>query len=194
MSSSSWVNFLVLVTVIGSAVLSYPVSFPDRNSAPQQQQVFHRIDNNNNYAPSEAITENKPEESTSNITPPPEKEEEEQEEENTDQIEPTIEDLVNRAPIIWNNIQNYINSAINSYSANETAPNQPPAQLNQFLGLVDGFINVTNSFAQQFLETAPTTTTSGATAAAEAPVENEIVYNGDAAKSNDQISEKKVKT
>lgn len=174
----SLVKFLVLVAVSG--VLSSPVSFPE--ARPPQQQIYHR---NDNY-PSEA---NKPE-TISNITPPAPPSEpaapEEEEEEDNDQLQPTIEDLVNRAPQIWNNIQNYINSAINSYSANETAPDQPPAQLNQFLGLVDGFINVTNSFAQQFLEPSATLTT-GAT---EAPVENEIVYS-DVAKSNN--NEKKVK-
>lgn len=178
----SWVKLVVLVAISG-VVLSSPVSFPEGNAGQKPPQVYHRNDNNNR--PSGVGIPDSGPETTSNITPPPAPAEEE-EEEDSDQKEPTIEDLVNRAPLIWNNIQNYINSAINSYSANETAPNEPPAQLNQFLGLVNGFINVTNSFAQQFLEAPPTGSTPTTT-----PVENEIVYS-DVAKSNIN-GEKKVK-
>lgn len=68
--------------------------------------------------------------------------------------------MVDRVPQILDRIQNYISSAISAYSngtaaslSNGTKPGseQTPPQLNQFLGLFNGFISATNNLVQQFI-------------------------------------------
>lgn len=115
-------------------VHSSPVSFPD---GPQSGHTTFQRDE---------ITAAQPSEASDNITPPAPALE------TGEASEPTVGDLVSGVPQIIESIQNYINTAITSYTSNNTATNQPPAQLNQFLGLVDGFLSATNSFAQEFLQ------------------------------------------
>lgn len=129
--------FVAIVLACYCGIQSSPVSFPDSGN------VYHK------NGPTQVNEEAAPE--GDNITPPaPEAAE------SGDEEDPTVAQIVDRVPQILDRIQNYINSAISSYASNDTAPNQPPAQLNQFLGLVDGFISVTNNFAQQFLQPAAT--------------------------------------
>lgn len=131
---------LVVVLACYCGVHSSPVSFPDQGNQGPPSQVYHK-----NGA---QVNEAAPAAEVDNITPPaPEAEAEDEE-------DPTVGTIVDRVPQILDRIQNYINSAIASYSSNDTAPNKPPAQLNQFLGIVDGFLSVTNNFAQQFLQPA----------------------------------------
>lgn len=134
--------FVAIVLACYCGIQSSPVSFPDSGNSGQSQ-VYHK------NGPTQVNEEAAPE--GDNITPPaPEAAE------SGDEEDPTVAQIVDRVPQILDRIQNYINSAISSYASNDTAPNQPPAQLNQFLGLVDGFISVTNNFAQQFLQPAAT--------------------------------------
>lgn len=97
--------------------------------------------------------------------------------ESGDVEDPIVSQIVDRVPQILDRIQNYINSAINSYSKNDTTTNQPPAQLNQFLGLVDGFLSATNNFAQQFLQPATNEETTAEPGGTEKPESenNEVV-------------------
>lgn len=157
-------SLVVLLSVVACGVLSTPVSFPDSQSHTGQR---------NEAAPA-AVSESQ--DSDSLITPPsPTTPEEEAATE--DETEAAVSEIVDRVPVILDRIQNYINSAIVSYSSNDTATNQPPAQLNQFLGLVNSFISGASEFAQQVL--APATealaVSGGAEPAVAAGDNNEIV-------------------
>lgn len=134
---------LVVVLACYCGVHSSPVSFPDQGNQGPPSQVYHK-----NGA---QVNEAEPAAAVDNITPPAP----EAETETGDEEDPTVEQIVDRVPQILDRIQSYINSAIASYSSNDTAPNQPPAQLNQFLGIVNGFVSVANTFAQQILQPAP---------------------------------------
>lgn len=163
-------NILFVVLAMTLCVHSSPLSFPDSQPAANTYQK-----NGQNNTPQEAIT------------PPPTQEETVAGAAGEDE-DPTVAQIVDRVPQILDRIQNYINSAVSSYASNDTATNQPPAQLNQFLTLVDGFLSATNTFAQQFLQ--PTGASEEDTAEGEEsatepavaqpvrPVDNnEIVYN-----------------
>lgn len=119
----------VAILAFYCGVHTSPVSFPDGpQSAPTVQK------------------DETPLEASNSITPPTPALE------TGEASEPTVGDLVSGVPQIIESIQNYINTALTSYTSNNTATNQPPAQLNQFLGLVDGFLSATNTFAQELLQ------------------------------------------
>lgn len=160
-SSLKFSLFAAAVLACYCGVLCTPVSFPDGQQS-QSVPAYQK----DGVAAAALVPDQ------SNITPPAPAAAE-------DDDEPTVGDIVDRVPQILDRIQNYINGAITSYTSNDTATDQAPPQLNQFLGLVDGFLSATNNFAQQFLQPAAgeEETGAGAAAAAEAPATSPVVEN-----------------
>lgn len=128
---------LVLVGLLCQSTVGSPVSFPDSTKDHAEE------------AP---------------ITPPPSVPVED-----TDEGEdPTVAEIVNQVPQILGQIQNYINSAVSAYAPNANATsaaspastddieNTENSGLNQqIIGVVNGFLSLTNNIAQQLLQADP---------------------------------------
>lgn len=154
----------ILALLITTAYTS-PLSFPDGSSSVHKNTVRQEETQSASVPESNGIT-----------APPPPAATPEAEDE-----EPTVADLVNQVPQILAGLQSFLNQAINTYSNTSTAltnepeeevaeeeasegeaeqqqpgkPSRPSPQLTQIIGLVDGFISATNSFAQQLLQPTP---------------------------------------